>query len=135
MNQINPLHIGALLLVILLYLLYTLQNTKEELQEEKLLYAKSEQLALELHGLKESYGDGKKTVAALERLFSQSALKSAAFELKKEKKSLKISAKSVDLKTLNRVMAKLLNSSYNIKEMQIKKLSDTKASFEMEIAW
>ncbi len=135
MNQLSPLHVGALLVVVLLYLFYTLQNTKDELQEEKALYMQSEKLALELYSLKESYADGKKTQSALERLFAQSSLKAAAFEVQKEKKFMKISAKSVDLKSLNTVMSKLLNSSYNITQMQIKKLSETKASFEMEIAW
>ena len=135
MNQINPLHIGALLVVVLLYLFYTLSTTKDSLAEEKLLYMQSEKLALELHSLKESYADAKKTQSSLERIFSQRILKPAALEIQKEKKSLKVSSKSMDLKSLNALMSKLLNGTYNIKAMQIKKLSDTKASFEMEIAW
>lgn len=135
MNQINPLHVGALLLALLAFVFFTLSEMKLELQEEERLYSQSEKLAVELSGLKEVYADKKKTQNSLERLLAQSSIKSADLVLKKEKKSLYISATSVDAKLLNSLMGKILNGSYKIKELQIKKLSDSKASLEMEILW
>jgi len=135
MSQINPLHIGALLGAILLFLLFELSGVKTELEEEKASYLESEKLALELFSLKETYADKKKTQGALERLFLQPSLSSAALEIKKEKDSIKVSSKSIDLKALNILMGKILNSPYNIKELQTKRLSETKASLEMEIQW
>ena len=135
MNQINPLHIGALLGALLLFLLFTLSGIKAELEEERILYLESEKLAVELHSLKDAYADKKKSMSALERVLAQNIFKSAELEIKKEKNSLKVVSKSINMKSLNALMAKILNASYNIKELQIKKLSESRASLEMEIQW
>lgn len=135
MNQINPLHVGALLGAVLLFLLFQLSGVKKELEEEKASYLESEKLAIELSSLKEVYADNKKIQDALERLFAQASLSSAELAIKKEKNSIRVSSKSIDSKALSTLMGKILNSSYNIKELQIKRLSETRASLEMEIQW
>lgn len=135
MNQINPLHIGALLVVLLAFLFFTLSGAKKDLLEEKELYAQSEKLAIELNALKDVYADMKKTQVSVERLLSQSFLKPAALVIKKDKISIKISSKSIDARVLDSLMSKILNGSYKIKELKIKKLSPTTASLEMEILW
>ncbi|MBT5935860.1 hypothetical protein [Sulfurimonas sp.] len=135
MNQINPLHIGALLVALIAFLLFTLSSMKTEMLEEKTLYETSEKLALKLSSLKDVYADKKKTKRAIERVLSQSSLKTAALDVKREKSSVRISSKSIDTKALNALMGKILNGSYNITELKIKKLSETKASLKMEIKW
>ncbi|MBN2815135.1 MAG: hypothetical protein JXQ67_00510 [Campylobacterales bacterium] len=135
MNQVNPLHIGALLVVVLLYLFFTLHTLKEELIEEKAAYVESEQLAVELSSLKDVYGDKKRLENSLKRLVAQGSLKSANIALTKGKNSWSLSAKTVDLKALNAFMSKIMNGSYNVVQLRIKKLSDDAASLEMEIAW
>jgi hypothetical protein len=135
MNQINPLHVGVLFVVLLAYLFFTLGEIKSEFEDEKALYLESEKLAVELSGLKDVYADKKKTQKSIERLLSQSSLKSANFTVKKDKKSISVSSKSIDAKVLNSLMGKVLNGSYNVSQLQIKRLSKTKASLEMEIKW
>ncbi len=135
MNQINPLHIGALLVALIAFLLFTLSSAKTEMAEEKTLYETSQKLAIELSSLKDVYADKKKTKRAIERILSQSSLKTAALDVKREKSSVKISSKSIGTQALNTLMGKILNGSYNITEIQIKKLSETKASLKMEIKW
>jgi len=135
MNQVNPLHIGALLLVLIMFLFFKLSGIKEELVQVKQEYAASKKLAVDVTSLKAVYANKKKTQNAIERILRQSSLKSASFNLKKEKKSIKISSQSMDAKVLNSFMGKILNGSYNITLLKIKKLSDTTASLEMEIQW
>jgi len=135
MNQINPLHIGALLLVIILFLFFKLNGIKEEFIEAKQEYKMSEKLALNVSSLKSIYGDKKKTENALRRILRQSLLKSANFNLKETKDSIKISSKSINAQTLNFFMGKILNGTFNIALLKIKKLSKTTASLEMEIRW
>jgi len=135
MNQVNPLHIGALLLAIIAYLLFTLSSIKSELVEEQDAYVISEKVALELRGLKDVYGDTKRSESALSRLLAQPSIKSANLDVKKSKKSWKISTKSIDVKALDSLMGKILNGTYNIKELRIERLSETKASLMMEIVW
>ena len=135
MNQINPLHVGAFLVVFIAFLLFTLSSVKTEMTEEKTLYETSEKLAVDLSSLKDVYADKKKTKRAIDRVLSQSSLKTAALDVKHEKSSVRISSKSIDTKALNALMGKILNGSYNITELKIKKLSETKASLKMEIKW
>lgn len=135
MNQINPLHIGAFLVSLIVFLLFTLSGLKMEMIEEKNLYTTSEKLALKLSSLKDVYAHKEKTKKALNRILSQSSLKSAALNIKHEKSSMRLSSKSIDTKALNSLLGKVLNGSYNVTQLKIKKLSETKASLKMEIKW
>lgn len=135
MNQVNPLHIGALFLVILAYLFFLLNGAKVELQEAKQSYYESETLAVNLRALKDNYANTNHAKSALQRVLSQRALKGAALEIKSTKKSTKIASKSIDTAALNALMGKVLNGSYNITALKIKKLSETNAAFDMEIKW
>lgn len=133
MNQVNPLHIGALLGVVILFLFFQLSSAKEELKVADKEYKLSEKLAVDLSSLKSVYADKKKTKKALERIFSQSSIKQAKLTIKREKKSIKVSTKSAETKVINSLMGKLLNGSYKITSLKIKKLSETRASLSLEI--
>lgn len=133
MNQVNPLHIGGLLAVILLFLFFKLSGIKEELKSVKSDFKASEKVAVDLSSLKNVYADKRKTSRAIERILSQSSIKQAKLTIKREKKSIKISSKSVETKVLNSLMGKILNGSYKITSFKIKKLSATKASLNLEI--
>jgi biopolymer transport protein ExbB/TolQ len=135
MNRINPLYVGPLLVVILLILFFKLSTLKEELRELKHSYKESEHLAQNLARLKKLYATQDKTKRSLKRILSQSSLKSANIEQKSSKKSLNISAKKMDAKALNSLMSKILNGSYQVAYLDIKKLNESEVSFEMEIKW
>jgi len=133
MNQINPLHIGGLLGILILFLFFQLSNIKTELKEANKEYKKNEKLAVDLSSLKAVYADKKRTKKALERILSQASIKKAKLSIQRDKKSMKISSQSIETKVLNSLMGKILNSSYKITSLKIKKLSETKASLNLEI--
>lgn len=135
MNQINPLQIGALLLVIIVFLFFKLSGIKHELYEAKEEYKVSEKMAVKLSSLKAVYANKKKTQRAFERILSQSSIKAAHLNIKREKKIIKITAASINTVALNSLMGKVLNGSYKITALNIKKLSETNAQFMMEIQW
>jgi len=135
MNNVNPLHIGALLTVVILFLFFKFSGVKEELIEAKSDFKESEKLAVEVSSLKSVYANKTKTKKALERVLANRTLKTADLSVKHSKSGVKISAKSIDTSSLNYLMGKVLNGSYNITLLKIKKLSETKASIEMEIKW
>jgi hypothetical protein len=135
MNQINPLHIGGLLIVLIAFLLFSLSGVKEELSDAKSEFLVSKTLAIDLHTLKSVYSDKKKIRSNINRILSQSSIKAAKLSVKREKKFIKISAKNIDTLVLNTLMGKILNDSFNISMLKIKKLSETRASLEMEIKW
>jgi len=133
MNQINPLHIGTLLVVFILFLFFQLSSVKEELKDADKSYKVSEKLAVDLSSLKNVYGDKEKTKKAIERILRHPLIKQAKLIIKMDKKSIHIRSKSVSAKVLNSLMGKLLNGSYKITSLKIKKLDDRKASLNLEI--
>lgn len=135
MNQVNPLHIGGLLIVLLIYSFVHLGGLKQELEEVERSYKESEKLAVNLSSLKDVYANKIKIKSSLDRVLAQTAVKSAKLSVKKEKKSIIIKGESVDARALNTLMSKILNGSYNITKLTIKRLSDTKASLDLEIQW
>ena len=135
MNQLNPLHIGALLLVVLLFSFFKLSEVKKELHSAKEQYAQTQKVALELSALKDAYANTTQTRKAINRIVSQSTLRSAHLEIKRSKKAIKIGAKSIDLQALNFLMGKILNANFNIKQLEIQRVDDLHARLKLEIQW
>ncbi len=135
MNQINPLQIGGLLLVVILFLFFKLNAVQNEIVEADQSFKKSEKLALDVSALKNIYADKKRTQKRLQKIFSNRKLHTANLKIKEQKKLLKVSSESIDTSALNYLMGKILNDSYNITTLKIKQLSKEKASLEMEIKW
>lgn len=135
MNQVNPLHLAGLLLIVLMFLFFKLDGVKEEIAAAKSEFLVSQSLAVDLNALKSVYADKKKTKKSLERILGQRSIVAAKLHIKRDKKFVKISSQSIDAVVLNSLMGKILNGSFNIATLKIKRLSDTKASLEMEIKW
>lgn len=126
MNRINPIYTLALLVVILIFGTYKLGSSKSELKEAKEEYKTTQSVVDEMGGLKETYSTQKKL---------KSLLKSLKVDKKFKKSSVTLSSESMDVNSLNSLVGKIVNGAYNIDSMQIKKLSDDRASFQMEIKW
>ena len=135
MNQINPLHIGALLLTILVFLFFKLAGLKEELNVAQAEYKESKQVATKLGVLEEVYGNKNKTNSSIQRVLRQPSLNSAQIVSTPSKESIKISAKTINADELNSLMGKVFNGNYDISKLNITKLEPGKASLEMEIKW
>ena len=135
MKHINPLHIGLLLLVILLFSMFQLNGAKAALEEASGEYASTKEIVNQLSGLKAVYGDKDKVKKSLKRVLGLASLRSANISEKSIKNGIELSSQSMDKKAVDSLMGKLLNGTYNINKLKIKKLSDEKVSFEMEIKW
>ena len=135
MNRINPLYVGLLLSIVIIFLAFKLSGAKSDLQEAKEVYVKTSKIAINLSGLKSAYADKKKLKASLRRILALSAIRQANISKDEKKSSVKLSCASMDKKALNMLMGKLLNGSYNITNMKIKRLSKERVSFKMEIKW
>jgi len=135
MNRINPLHLGLLLIVILIFVIFKLNNAKVELLEAKESYKETLIVAKELTDLKKVYADKKKLKKTLQRILQLSSLRSAKIVKTSKKTYMILSSKSIDKKALNILMAKILNANFNLNSLKIKRLSEKKASLYMEIKW
>ena len=135
MKNVNPLHIIALLFVLLLFLYMQLSGAKNELHEAKDSYKETLALANELSSLNEAYADKEIAKKAIAVILKQHSLKSANITKIIGATSVTLSSQSIDRNALNSLMSKILNGSYNVRSCTIKRLSDSKASFTMEIQW
>jgi len=135
MNRLNPLHIGALLIVILLFISSKLVESKNQLLEAKISYQETQKVAIELSDLKKVYADKKRLKKSLYKILQLSSLRSANIVKTTKKSEIILSSKSMEKKALNSLLGKILNANFNIKILKIKKLSDKKASLYMEIKW
>jgi len=135
MNRLNPLHVAIILLSAFVFFAFKLSNAKEELVLVKEEYKEAAFALNELSSLSGAYLAKDEVKKSLQRILAQPSLKDAHIEEKLKSSSLILSAPSVDKEALNSLMGKLLNGAYDVASLNIKKLSENKASFEVEIQW
>ncbi|NCO01546.1 MAG: hypothetical protein GW906_06930 [Epsilonproteobacteria bacterium] len=135
MNRINPLHVAALLIMLLLFFMFKLSGAKEELSQTKALYQETLSVSTELKALNESYSDKERIRKSMNLLLSHASLKSANITQKVQSSNMFLSSASLDSTALNFLLGKVLNGAYNISSLKIKRLSEKSASLEMEIKW
>jgi len=135
MNRINPFHIILALLILLLILSVSMKGIKSDLVNAKAFLKETTNIAISLKGFNEVYSSKKNLNKSIDRLLKQSSLKGAKIDKKIGTSGLTLSSESMDLVELNSMMGKLLNGTYNIESLDIKRLSDVKVSFEVELRW
>lgn len=135
MNKINPLYILGLLVIFFLFSVFQLSKAQEEYKEQVSSYEETHALALRLDGIKRVYTQEKVLQSKLDQLIKQLQAKEVELSKKESKKSTVISAMSIDLASLNTLMGKILNGSYEIKEISLQHGSDEKARLRLEIQW
>lgn len=135
MKHINPLHIGVFLIVLIIFVATRLASSKDDLAEAMKTLESTKKLSVELNEYKKVYSNGGAITKALERILMLRVLKSANLNVKKSKSGMSINSESMDKLALNSLMGKLVNGSYRIENLKIKKLSDEKVSFYTEIKW
>ena len=135
MNYINPLNI-LLFLVSILLIVFVQLNQKEHLYDEvKQSYEETSTLVDKTKRLKQIYKNKQVIVKKFERILQSSVLSNATIEKKKTYAGLKINIANMNKRSLEFLLSKVLNGSYKITSLEVKKLSSEKASLKMEIQW
>jgi hypothetical protein len=121
--------------MILLFLAYKLDAGKNELKENKESYKITKNMVIELTSLKDTYTNKINIKKSLQRILGNSFLRSSKIIKKFKNSAVTISSEGMDIKALNLLMNKLINNSYDITSLNIKRLSDRYVSLKMEIKW
>ena len=135
MNRVNPVHIIILLVVLLAFVMLKLTTAREQLTNEKEAYAKTLVLADKIKGLKSTYFNKTKVQKEINKLLRRSILRSANIEKKVTHSSLLLSSENMNIRSLNFLLGKILNGTYVVSELKIKRLSDKTAAIRLEIKW
>jgi septal ring factor EnvC (AmiA/AmiB activator) len=121
--------------MLLVLSIYSLNSAKNSLRESKESFKSTQKIAYELSGLKKAYSEKKSKQRDMKRLLAQNVLKSATINADYKNSGVSISSKSINKNALDLLMSKLLNSTYDIRKMRIKRLNDEKAELDLEIKW
>lgn len=135
MNRVNPVYVGVLLVMLLIMSLYLLNSAKDTLVESKKSFKETQKIANEIKGLKDTYANEVVIKKNIIRLLSHNSFKSAKIKAEYKNSGVKIFSDNMDKKALDLLMGKILNSSYDIRRLEIKRLSENIAQLEMEIRW
>jgi len=135
MNRVNPLHIILLLIVLLAFMVVKLHQAREELVDTKASYEKTVALANKIQGLKSSYFNKTKVQRGLNQILRSSLLRASNINKKVTSSSVLLTSQNMNINSLNFLLGKILNGNYVVSLLEIKQLSDKKASLQMEIKW
>ncbi|MEO1954890.1 MAG: hypothetical protein ABGW74_09310 [Campylobacterales bacterium] len=135
MNRINPIHIFILIVVLFGFFTFKLNQTKEELRNIKNEYKKTLDVAIQIDAFKKSYKNKTQIKKKINKILKSHTLRKV--NITKEIKNSKIILKSkeMDIASLNYLMGKVLNSTFIVSKLSIKKINNKKATFMMEIQW
>ena len=131
--KINPLYVGLLLIVALIFSVYQLGQSKAQLHESKNALVKVEAMAEEIDALKRAWDSPKSTTTALNRLLKAPQLKSANIQKTKKRGLITLKSKKANLKATNYFFVKLFNGAYILKKFDVERLDDESVSFSVEI--
>lgn len=134
MKQINPLYVMALLVLILLFVIVRLTSATSAQNEAIASLEKTEKMAKRITTLKRTWEKPTATKKAIARLMKSSVLRGAAVKQKHSKGGLSLKATALNRHQMEYLIGKLFNGSFTIKSYEIKRLSEEKASLNMEIS-
>jgi hypothetical protein len=112
-----------------------LNTAREELTDAKESYSQTLVLAQKIKGLKSTYFNKTKVLKSINMLLRNATVRSAGISKKVTNSSILLTSKSMNIRSLNFLMGKILNGTYVVSELQIKRLSDKTASLRLEIKW
>ena len=134
MKQINPLYIALLLLVALAAVTLKLMEAHTTQKEALSALQKTEVTAKRIVALQKEWERGKESASALERLLRSAPLRETEFVTERKRNRIMITAKSIDKKAADYLLNKLLNNTYVITALEIRRLDAQRASLQMEVA-
>ncbi|MDX1808594.1 MAG: hypothetical protein R3331_03530 [Sulfurospirillaceae bacterium] len=135
MNRFNPLHVAILLIVLLGFLMFHLSGVKKGLIQADKQYKETLQLATDLKGLKSAYSNKIMIEKTMDSVLRLPLLSKSNIKKEITISSIILRSKGMNKNVLDLLMSKILNGSYNISSLQIRRINDETASLKMEIKW
>lgn len=133
MKKINPFYIIILLIVILVVVMFNLMHVKDELHEAQNSFDKTKAMVHEIVDLRQSWDNKKYTKNSIRRILKSSVLRNAGIVQKDRRGVIVLHGGSMNSKSASYLITRLLNESFTIKSMKIRRLSKERASLDVEI--
>jgi len=133
MRQTNPLYITLLLFVVLFFVLFKLMDTKAALHEAQNSFHKTKEMVHSLVELRENWDNQKLTKNSLGRILKSSLLSRAGIIRKDKRGVIELHSSSMDSSSASYLTSRILNETFVIKSIKIRRLSKERVSFYAEI--
>jgi len=134
MNRINPLHIVALLLTLILFLFYQSANAQKRLEEADNAFQEAQSLVVSLQVCKNTFSDKNRVKRAFQRVVLQPLFRQNIKAIYLND-GVKVNGDALNLRVLDAFISKIFNGTYKIEEFQIKTEDNKTASLQMRIVW
>lgn len=133
MKKINPLYIILLLVVILVVVMFNLMHVKDKLHEAQNSFDRTKAMVHKIVDLQQNWDNTKNTKNSVRRILKSSVLRKAGIVQKNKRGLITLQGRSMDSKSASYLISRLLNESFTIKSMKIRRLSKERASLDVEI--
>ncbi len=131
-KRINPLFLVGALFLILILLWVGVQSTRLNIEQDRIDLANYEAKAKGLKDLKSSW-DSKKTFSKINSIISGLNLKSKT-NLKDSPGKIYMDAKNLDKKQIDLLAKKILNETFEIAKINIKRIDDKNLELHIEVS-
>jgi len=132
-QEINPIYIILLLIVVLIFVLFKLMYAKAELHEEQNNFHKTKEMVHHIVELQQNWDSPKRTKNALTRILKSSLLRNSGIIRKDKRGAVELHCSSINAKSASYLISRLLNEPFTLNTMTIKRLNKEEASFSVEI--
>jgi competence protein ComGC len=133
MKKINPFYIIILLIVILVVVMFNLMHVKNELHEAHNSFDKTKAMVHKIVDLQQNWDNKKSTKNSIRRILRSSVLRNAGVIQKDRRGVITLHASSMNSKSVSYLISRLLNETFTIKSMKIRRLNKERASLDVEI--
>ncbi len=131
-KHINPLAVTAGLFLILCIVFLSVGSKRSSIEENALELSKFEAKAKNLKSLKQTWSQ-KNVHSKLNSILSSPKLKEIA-KITSKKSKITLELKSIDKNQLDMIVKNLLNESFEIKNIKIKRLDEITLDLKVEVA-
>ena len=133
MRQINPLYIILLLFVILFFILFKLMSAKTALHEAENHFQKTKEMVHKVVELRQNWDSQKRTKNSLGRILKSSLLSHAGIVRRDKRSLIELHSSSMDSSSAGYLVSRLLNETFVLKSIKIRRLNKEHVSFYAEI--
>jgi hypothetical protein len=132
-KQINPLYIALLFVVVLAVVILKLSDANSTHNASVAALQETEVTARRIVALQKDWDRGEQSTAPLDRLLNSAPLQGTELVKKRKRNRVMITAASINKQAADYLLNKLLNNTYVIKALEIRRLNAQQASLYVEV--
>jgi hypothetical protein len=133
-TRVNPLYLLLLAVTLIGVMGYRVHLAQLEQRQLSQSLQETRAMGVKIRQLKTVWFDGDQTRKRLDGLLKSAPLRSEAITMTRHRSHITLTAARIGAQKLDHLTGKLLNGTYEVRKMNIRRLDDTHASITVEVA-